>query len=62
MEQLGPASVGRGGTWGKRWREDGPKQVDQGLGNALAEVPIGGSWMVTHTLQQHCGFSGLVKS
>lgn len=62
MEQLAPASVGRWGTWGKGWREDGPKQVDQGLGNVLAEVAVGGSWMVIHTLRQHCRFSGLVRA
>lgn len=43
MEQLALASVGRGGTWGRGWREDGPKQVDRGLGNALADWLLDGN-------------------
>lgn len=51
MEQLVPASDGRGGTgvWGvkeSRW------VTALALANA-----VGGSWMIIHTLRQHCLFS-----
>lgn len=54
MEVQVPASGGRGGTGFRAWRKDAQKQVGQGLGNALAGVAVGGSWMIIHTLQQLC--------
>lgn len=57
-----PTMGGRGGTEVRAWRKDAQKQVGQGLGNALAEVAVGGSWMIIHTLQQHCWFSGPAPS
>lgn len=48
MELPVPASGGRAGTGLRAWRKDAQKQV------ALPQVAVGGSWMIIHTLQQHC--------